>query len=109
MKTTLLASLLISTFLLASCSQESLPEKKSYETAMVSTGSISVTDRVIATAEGETTADLSFKTSGRIASVLVKPGDRVKKGQILATLGNEEGSMASAGLGAVMGDISGIL
>lgn len=104
-----LSFILLSTLLLASCSEEPLSEKKSYETAIVSTGNISATDKIIATVEGKTTANLAFKTSGRIAQVLVKPGDRVKKGQILATLGNEEGSIASAGLGAVMGDISGIL
>lgn len=78
MKTSI-SLLIISTFLLTSCSEEPLPEKKFYETATVVTGSIAVTDRVIATVEGETTADLAFKASGRIASVLVKPGDRVKK------------------------------
>lgn len=99
----------LSVILLTSCSEKPLPEKKFYETATVSTGSISAIDRVIAVVEGKTTADLSFKSSGRIASVLVKPGDRVKKGQILATLGNEEGYIASIGLGAVLGDLSGIL
>ncbi|MDD5377434.1 MAG: HlyD family efflux transporter periplasmic adaptor subunit [Candidatus Gracilibacteria bacterium] len=108
MKTNILSLFLISTLLLASCSEKPQQEKKFYETAVVTTGSISGTDRVIATVEGKTTADLSFKASGRIASVLVKPGDSVKKGQILATLGNEEGSITSAGLSSVLGDISGI-
>lgn len=39
----------------------------------------------------------------------MKPGDRVKKGQILATLGNEEGSITSVGLGTILGDLSGVL
>lgn len=69
---------LLSGLLLASCSKESLPEKKFYETAIVTTGSISSTDRVITTVQGKDTADLAFKTSGRITSVLVKPGDTVK-------------------------------
>lgn len=76
---TLIFTLFISTLLLSSCSEKPKEEKKFYETAFVMTGSISEADRVIATVEGKTTADLSFKTSGRITTVLVKPGDRVRK------------------------------
>lgn len=108
MKTTLSLLIIISTLFLASCSEKPQEEKKFYETALVTTGSISETDRVIATVEGKTTADLAFKASGRIATIIVKPGDQVRKGQILATLGNEEGSITSAGLSSVLGDISGI-
>ena len=75
----MLSILIISTLFLASCSDKPQEEKKFYETATVSTGSISATDRVIATVEGKTTADLAFKTSGRIADIAVKPGDKVKK------------------------------
>lgn len=71
--------LVISLFILASCSEKPREEQKFYETAFVTTGSISEIDRVVATVEGKTMADLSFKVSGRIASVLVKPGDKVKK------------------------------
>ncbi len=70
---------LLSTLLLTSCGQEIPKEKKFYETALVTTGSISVTDRVIAMVEGNNTIDLSFKTSGRLTEVLVKPGDKVKR------------------------------
>jgi len=76
---TLLSILFISIILLTSCNQEPVQEKKFYETALVTTGSISGTDRVIATVEGNNTADLSFKTSGRLTDILVKPGDKVKK------------------------------
>lgn len=107
MKTTI-TIFLISTIFFTSCSEKIEQEKKFYETTMVTTGSISETDRIIATAEGKTTADLAFKASGRIANILVKPGDQVKKGQILATLGNEEGSITSVGLSSVLGDISDI-
>lgn len=75
----ILSLLIISAFFLTSCSEKPKEEKKFYETAFVTTGSISETDRVIATIEGKMTADLSFKSSGRITSVLVKPGDRVRK------------------------------
>lgn len=76
---TFISLLFIPTLLLTSCSQEIPKEKKFYETAIVTTGSISGTDRVIATIEGDNTADLSFKTSGRITDILVRPGDKVKK------------------------------
>jgi multidrug efflux pump subunit AcrA (membrane-fusion protein) len=70
---------LISILLLTSCGQEAPKEKKFYETALVTTGSISGTDRVISTVEGSNTVDLSFKASGRVTNVFVKPGDKVKK------------------------------
>lgn len=105
----IITTLILTMLFLTSCAEKPQEEKKFYETATVATGSISGMDRVIAAVEGKTSADLSFKTSGRIASVLVKPGDMVRKGQILATLGNEEGSIASAGLDSVLGDLSGIL
>ncbi|NCP76735.1 efflux RND transporter periplasmic adaptor subunit [bacterium] len=76
---TIFPIILISTLFLTSCSEEPLPEKKFYETATVVTGSVSATDRAISTLEGKTSADLSFKTSGRIADIAVKPGDKVKK------------------------------
>lgn len=76
---TFISILFISTLLLISCGQEVSKEKKFYETALVTTGSISGTDRVIVTVEGDNTVDLSFKASGRLADVLVKPGDKVKK------------------------------
>ncbi|MFA6090588.1 MAG: biotin/lipoyl-binding protein [Candidatus Gracilibacteria bacterium] len=99
---------LISILLLTSCGQEAPKEKKFYETALVTTGSISGTDRVISTVEGSNTVDLSFKASGRVTNVFVKPGDKVKKGDILAVLGNEEGSIASEGLSSVLSNLSGI-
>ncbi len=98
--------LLISSFLLASCGQEEVQEKKIYETATVQTGSIGATDRVLATVEGKTTTSLSFKVPGRVATMLVKAGDTVQKGQILATLSNEEGGIMSAGLSGVLGDMA---
>jgi RND family efflux transporter MFP subunit len=52
------------------------PEKVSGATVMKLSGQISTDDETV----------LGFKTAGVIKSVLVKEGDRVKKGQVLATL-----------------------
>lgn len=71
--------LIASSFALASCGQEEVQNKKVYETVTVQTGSIGATDRVLATVEGKTTASLSFKAPGRVATMLVKAGDSVQK------------------------------
>jgi HlyD family secretion protein len=46
-------------------------------------------DRLTGVVEG-TEVDLSFKMGGTIADLLVKEGDEVKAGQVIATLNNEE-------------------
>lgn len=107
MKTSFLL-LFISTLFLTSCSEIKVPEKKSFATSVVSTGAVVETDRILATVEGKNSANIAFKTSGRIANMFVNPGDIVKKGQILATLGNEEGAITSVGLSQVAGNLSDI-
>jgi multidrug efflux pump subunit AcrA (membrane-fusion protein) len=74
-----LITLLISTLFLASCSKPEVSEKKSFQTYSVSTGAVVETDRILATIEGKSSADIAFKTSGRIATLLASPGDIVKK------------------------------
>src|SRR6185437_14501370 len=56
----------------------------SYQTAKVNTGTVSV---VVAATGPVSTADsipLTFKSAGKITAILVKPGDKVTAGQVLA-------------------------
>lgn len=108
MRLSSLSLIICSTLLLSSCTTEPVSEKKHFSVFTIGTGAFTQTDNVMATVEGKTTADLSFKASGRIATMSVEPGQSVKKGQILATLGNEEASITTAGLSNILGDITGI-
>ena len=91
----LLIPLLISSLVfLTSCEkQESAPLKKHYKTYSTATGSITIQDSLIATVEWNKTSVLGFRAGGIIADIYVQPGDRVKKWQLLARLGNRESSL----------------
>lgn len=52
-----------------------------------------MTDTVIASIEWGTTSDLAFKAGWRVWSISVRPWEKVKKWQILATLSNQESSI----------------
>lgn len=94
---------------LSSCSWEGeILIQKSYKTFTTWSGDLTVTDTIIAPVEWSLTSDLSFKTNGRIGEVLVRPGDEVKKGQVLARLTNQEGIITYDGLGNVMENIGSI-
>jgi RND family efflux transporter MFP subunit len=62
----------------------------SVQTSKVKRGNITIsaTGTGTLTASASQTADLTFSTSGVVASVAVQVGDQVKKGQILAKLDN---------------------
>ncbi|HRI36468.1 MAG TPA: biotin/lipoyl-binding protein [bacterium] len=87
-------------FVLVSCGTQEvtapLPEIRT-ETARV--GHLSDDYRIITTVEGMRMTDLSFKASGRVVSVLVDVGDRVRAGDTIALLGSEEAKASVAGLG----------
>ncbi|MDD2916948.1 MAG: HlyD family efflux transporter periplasmic adaptor subunit, partial [Candidatus Gracilibacteria bacterium] len=72
---------------------------------LVTEGFVQSKDSVLATVTGMDSPDMSFKTSGRIASISIKTGDTVKKGQILATLGNEEAKIAQKGTLGILSEI----
>lgn len=91
--------------LLASCSTSEPVERKHFSTFTVGSGSIQQTESVLATVEGKNTAELAFKVLGRIASIAIEPGQSVKKGQILATLGNEEANTSVVGLDSVLASL----
>jgi HlyD family secretion protein len=62
------------------------PPAAAPQTAPVSRGMISSTVSATGSVVAQANARLAFKATGRIAEVLVKPGDAVQAGQILARL-----------------------
>lgn len=64
----------------------SAPAKR--ELARIDRGDVVATIAGIGTLRARTTASLSFGSAGRIVAVEVEPGERVRKGQILALLDN---------------------
>src|SRR4051812_37117295 len=63
-----------------------LTPPKALPTATVTRGTIASTVETTGKLEAETSAQLSFKTSGQVEKVLVKQGDEVEAGQVLAEL-----------------------
>jgi HlyD family secretion protein len=57
-----------------------------YQTATVQRGNIEVSVTATGPIEAVNSLPLTFKTSGKLAELDVQPGDRVKKGQVLAKL-----------------------
>lgn len=62
------------------------PAKEPVQTVEVKTGSVKSIISSSGTLEGTDSADLRFKISGKLNSMSVKPGDKVKKGQLVASL-----------------------
>lgn len=104
-KKILISIMLISSILLTSCWVEEVIEKKNYQTYEVKTWSLSSSDSILSTIEWLNTTSLSFKAPGKVAQIYVKSGDKVKSGDILATLGNEEWNITYAGLLNIMWSI----
>lgn len=74
MRTPLLLLLILSSIVLSGCETHTdTREKKSYKTYSTLTGSISMQDDIISTIEGQKTSQLSFRTSGIITDVHVRP------------------------------------
>lgn len=62
------------------------PVKEPIQTAEVKTGEVKSVISSSGTLEGTDSADLRFKISGKLNSMSVKPGETVKKGQLIASL-----------------------
>lgn len=90
--------ILTSLLILSSCSEEPIKTNKYYKTYQTQTGSITIQDDIIATVEWNKTSSLAFRSAGIVEDILVSPGDRVKKWQVLAKLWNNEGSIQNMGL-----------
>ncbi len=68
----------------------------SYETITISRGSIASTVNATGNIEPQTELSLSFRTTGRVAQVLVMAGQSVAAGQLLATLDTTDLTLALA-------------
>lgn len=90
--------ILTSLLLLSSCSDEPIKTNKYYKTYQTQTGSIAIQDDIIATVEWNKTSTLAFRSAGIIEDILISPGERVKKWQVLARLWNNEGFIQKSGL-----------
>lgn len=69
-----------------------------YTTAKVMSGKLTQTVSATGSVESATEINLNFKTTGKIGQLLVKVGDQVKAGQLLATLeaGAQQSQVANA-------------
>jgi multidrug efflux pump subunit AcrA (membrane-fusion protein) len=91
-------SIILASFILSSCSEDVVHIQKHYSTYSTATGDIIATDEIIATIEWQKTSTLSFRNNGILVDLYVRAGERVKKWQILARLGNNESSIQVSGL-----------
>ncbi len=101
-------SLLAVTFtalMLASCGTEPETPKKHVSFSLAQTGTVTASEGTVAVVRGKNVSDLSFKASGRISAVSVAVGDRVEKGQILATVDNREADISAAGYAGSANDL----
>lgn len=71
---------------LAGCSTSSTAQSTSYTTAEVTRGTLTVGVSAAGTLNARQLANLSWKTSGVVEEVKVKPGDEVKADAVLMTL-----------------------
>jgi RND family efflux transporter MFP subunit len=88
---TVLPLLLIATLLVQACSEAPVDTASTHDAVPVRTLKLAPTERPVQiTVSGLFSTDdesvLSFKTGGIIRSILVREGDRVKAGQLLATI-----------------------
>lgn len=80
---------LVLALLLAGCGSASTTGNITYTTAQVTRGSLSTGVSAAGTLSARQLATLSWKTSGIIAEVSVKPGDEVKADTVLMTLARD--------------------
>lgn len=66
------------------------PKAEPIETIEVKTGGVKSIISSSGTLEGTDSANLRFKISGKLNQITVKPGERVKKGQLIASLDTQD-------------------
>jgi HlyD family secretion protein len=93
--------LLLVALLASACQAASSTAPAQLQTAMVTRGAITSTVSAAGTLAAKSQVDVAFETSGRVKTVKVKVGDRVKAGQVMASLATTEleASVASAQAG----------
>src|SRR3989344_3574686 len=62
------------------------PKEEPIQTIEVKTGEVKSVISTSGTLEGTDSADLKFKISGKLNQITVKPGDKVQKGDLIASL-----------------------
>ena len=107
LKKSLIAATLAA-LVLASCGKESEAPKKRLSFAVAETGTVALSEGAVATVRGKNVSDLSFKAPGRISSISANVGDRVEKGQLLATVDNREAEISAAGYAGSAGDLDAV-
>ncbi len=100
-----LIALTLAAIVLASCGKEAEAPKKRLSFAVAETGTVVLSEGTVAVVRGKNVADLSFKAPGRISVVSVAVGDRVEKGQLLATVDNREADISAAGYAGSANDL----
>lgn len=100
-----LIAVTLAAVVLASCGKETEAPKKRLSFALAETGTVVLSEGTVATVRGKNVADLSFKAPGRISSISANVGDRVEKGQLLATVDNREAEISAAGYAGSAGDL----
>ncbi|MEZ0395564.1 MAG: efflux RND transporter periplasmic adaptor subunit [Anaerolineales bacterium] len=63
-----------------------MSQNSEYQTVVVERGTLTATIGATGTVRANQTANLVWQTSGTVLEVLVRPGDQVEAGQVLATL-----------------------
>jgi len=83
--------LLAAALMLSACSPDAAApaQPRSVKLEAIGAGSADAASRFVATLRQEHRADLAFENGGRIAEIAVDVGDRVRKGQVLASLDAE--------------------
>lgn len=66
------------------------PKAEPIQTVEVKSGDVKSLISASGTLEGTDSADLRFKISGKLSLIAVKPGERVKKGQLIASLDTQD-------------------
>lgn len=108
MKTKFLIAAALAATVLASCGKEAETPKKRLSFATSETGTVASSEGTVAVVRGKNVADLSFKAPGRVSSLSVNVGDRVEKGQLLATVDNREAEISAAGYAGSAGDLDAV-
>ena len=70
------------------------PEEKPILTAEVTTGEVKSVISTSGTLEGTDSADLRFKISGKLNNIAVKAGEKVEKGDLIASLDTQDLNIA---------------
>jgi multidrug efflux pump subunit AcrA (membrane-fusion protein) len=93
-RTLLAILLLLFTGILGACTPKAAdPDQDATENVTVERGSLVTTVTAVGSVRPGAESVLSFEISGRVTDVLVRPGDRLKRGQPLASLDGSDAEL----------------